>query len=150
MSDFRPCRECRDWSKCLLTETEKTWFGYQDIRFCIHHIFWVLKYEDVIRGRRWPMPDDSTPGTTRVLPEAAFVKVSVILAEVGERLDRTGWKGRLLKEEAKNREKMMYLSDDARDALYYVSGANRKDTPFRVWRSKKRYQNDNRVKIAQS
>ena len=143
MSDFRPCRDCKDWNNCLLTSSEKEWFGYNDIRFCNVQIFWLLRYEDIIRGRNWPMPDDSAPGgvTTKALPEAGFVKVSTILAEINYRLDKTGWKGKLLREEVKNREKIMYLSDDARDALYYVSGFKRKGTPFRVWRAKKKYQN---------
>jgi hypothetical protein len=131
-----------------LTESEKDWFGYQNIRFCPQHIFWLLKYEDIIRGRRWPIPDNTVPGGIggQVLSEAAFSKVSLILAELYDRLGKTGIKGELLASQCKEdkREKMEYLSDNAKDALYYVAGGNRKDTPFTVWLAVNRYRKYNR------
>lgn len=145
MTDIRPCRDCKDWNLCSLTESEKEWFGYQHVRFCIHHIFWLLKYEEIIRGKAWPIPDELAPGGMRpqILSEAAFVKISVVLAELSYRLSRCGDKGDLLSEECKRREKVQYLSDKAKSALYYVAGDNRKKTSFRVWQGMKRYRNDN-------
>jgi len=146
VSDFRPCRECKDWSTCLLTENEKHWFGYRHIRFCKHHVFFLLKYEDVMRGRTWPTDDEALGSSGNwALSEAGWVKVSTLLAELDERLDkiRPSLKGELLRNECKVRDRIDYLSDDAKDALYYVVGSRRKDTPFTVWVRMKRYRKRN-------
>ena len=153
MSDFRPCLKCEDWKRCLLTESERHWFGYQHIRFCKHHVFFLLKYEDVIRGRAWPTSDEALGGSSnQTLSEAAWVKVSLLLAEMDVRLDkiRPSLKGELLRNECKlhEKDKLEYLSDDAKDALYYVAGANRKETPFTMWLAVNRYRKYNRVKIS--
>ena len=134
MSDFRPCRECRDWKRCLLTESEKHWFGYQHIRFCKHHVFFLLKYEDVIRGRAWPTSDEALgSGSRQLLSDAAWVSVSLLLAELYERIDRTGLKGELLTEQCKQRDSIDYLSDNAKHALYYICGDKRKTMSFTDW-----------------
>jgi hypothetical protein len=141
VSDFRPCRECKDWGKCLLTESEKDWFGYQHIRYCPQQIFWLLKYEEIIRGYRWPAPSDMALGgiSSMALSDAAFVSISIILAELDYRLNRTSLKGELLSEQCKRRDRIEYLSNNAKDALYYIAGASRKGTPFTVWLAKERY-----------
>lgn len=142
MSDFRPCRECKDWNTCLLTEGEKDWFGYQDITFCPQHIFWLLKYEHIIRGRKWPEPDETAIGgmSGKSMSWAAFTKASTLLAEVYSRLDATGLRGKLLSAECKDyqREKIQYLSDDAKSALYYIT-RKPKDRQFSQWVADRRY-----------
>jgi len=145
MSDFRPCRECKDWNNCLLTEGEKDWFGYHHIRYCPQQVFWLLKYDDIIRGHRWPIPDDTVLGGMggQTLKGAAFTKVSDVLAEIDRRLTPTGDKGDILREQCKNRDKLQYLSDKAKDALYYVVGDNPRATPFTVWVRMKRYRKRN-------
>ena len=142
MTDFRPCRECRDWNGCLLTESERHWFGYQHIRFCKHHVFFLLKYEEIIRGRAWPTDEEALGGRgCQALSDATWVSASVVLAELDARLDRIrpSLKGELLRNECKTRDRIEYLSDDAKDALYYVSGIKRKGTPFTAWLAKRRY-----------
>ena len=79
--------------------------------------------------------------------EAAYVKVAIAIGEVDDRLKKTGWRGRLLAEECKNREKMEYLSDDAKDALYYVAGWYRRRMEFDDWRKKRRYRVHQKVVI---
>jgi len=152
VSDFRPCLKCEDWKRCLLTESERHWFGYQHIRFCKHHVFFLLKYEDVLRGRAWPTSDEALGGSSnQTLSEAAWAKVSLLLAEIDERLDkiRPSLKGELLRNECKlpEKDRIEYLSDDAKDALYYVAGANRKETPFTMWLAVNRYRKYNKVKV---
>ena len=144
MSDFRPCRECKDWGKCLLTEREREYFGYHHIRYCPVQVFFLLKYDEILRGRAWPVPDDTAPGGMgmRVLSEADFAKVSLVLAELDQRIERTRLKGEVLREQCKNRERVEHLSDNAKDALYYVCGDNRKRDSFTSWLAKKRYRED--------
>ena len=155
MSDFRPCRECRRWRDCLLTETEKEWFSPIDCwRLCPLHVFFLLRYESVLRGHQWPMPDQNTGGTTnRAVSDAVFTKASLLLAEVYQRIERTGLKGELLAEQCKSREKVEYLSDHAKDALFYVAGDRRKGSSFTLWLARRRYRRDKKyphAKIAQS
>jgi hypothetical protein len=77
-----------------------------------------------------------------MIAEARFARAVLVIAELDKRLVRTGLRGELLAEQCINRERMEYLSDDAREALYYVSGWQRKPSPFRVWRNnRKQYRN---------
>ena len=156
MSDFRPCRQCRHWDNCLLTEGEKHWFGYQHIRFCKHHIFFLLKYEHDIRGRAWPTSGEGLGGgTSQRVSDAAWVSVSLLLAELDQRLSRTGLKGKLLASECKDPDldNLEYLSPESKDALYYIAGDRRKAVSFTDWLRIRRfrcYGKRNMGKIAQS
>jgi hypothetical protein len=88
------------------------------------------------------VPDSTaSPGTRgKVLStEAAFTRAAIIIAELDYRLSKTGIKGELLAEQAKNRERMELLSDNARDALYYVAGWRRKELSFRTWEKQRNY-----------
>jgi hypothetical protein len=142
-----PCLICRDYRKCPLTEKEKEAFEYWQIHWCSQQAFWLLKYAEMIHEGKWPVANTTAPGgmSGKVLTEAAFVKVVLLIAELDYRLAKTGWRGRLLAEQAINREKMMYLDDDAKDALYYISGRSRKDTEFNVWLAMRRYRKYNKV-----
>jgi hypothetical protein len=111
-------------------------------------VFWLLKFAEMLRVGIWPSPEITVAGVRgQMNTEASFTKAVRAISEVDIRLSSTGWRGRLLCEECINREKMMYLSDDAKEALYYVSGWRRKDTPFRTWRAMRRYRNDNKTEI---
>lgn len=143
MSEFG-CRKCRDWKRCPGSgmDTEQMWFNYQDISWCAQQVVWLLKYADIIHAGQWPVTDTTVAGGMRgktMSTEAAFTKVVLTIAEVDQRLSKTGWRGRLLAEEAKNREKMDYLSDDAKDALYYVAGWNPRNRSFSDWRKGRKY-----------
>ena len=83
----------------------------------------------------------------KVLTEAAFAKGARLIAELDYRLAKTGWRGRLLAEECVNRKKMRYLDDDAKDALYYISGRRRKDRDFWKWRKDRRYHKKSDKKV---
>ena len=145
MNDERPCNDCRDWRTCSLNEAERLWFGYRHLRFCPAQIFWLLRHENMIRGGKWPAPDYADPmGTSSTgLPEGAFVKASTALAEIYARLAKTGDKGDILAAQCKEmeRERWEWLGDKAKAALFYVSGRDRKQTPFSVWQAKRRYRN---------
>ena len=137
MSEHEDCRRCRDWKGC----PGKEWFGYHEIRWCPQQVFWLLKYADILHTGEWPVPDATVAGGMRgkSITEAAFVKVILVIAELDSRLSKTSWRGRLLAEECKNREMMVFLSNDAKDALYYVVGWRRKDRNFSGWLKDRRY-----------
>jgi len=137
VSEHEDCRKCRDWKGC----PGKEWFGYHEIRWCVQQVFWILKYADILHEGQWPAPDATAPGGMRgkSVTEAAFAKVVLVIAELDSRLSKTGWRGRLLAEECKNREMMMFLSNDAKDALYYVVGRGRRELPFNDWRKQRNY-----------
>lgn len=119
----------------------KEWFDFGEIRWCPQQNFWLLKYADILHAGEWPTPDVTVAGGMRGMKvtEAAYVKVVIAIGEVDDRLKKTGWRGRLLAEECKNKEMMDDLSNDAKDALYYVAGWRRKETDFNDWRKKRRY-----------
>jgi len=137
VSEFGDCRKCRDWKGC----PGKEWFGYQEIKWCPQQVFWILKFADILHEGHWPVPDATAPGGMRgkSVTEAAFAKVALVIAELDTRLSKTNWRGRLLTEECKNRDRMDYLSNDAKDALYYVVGWRRKDRSFSVWLKDRTY-----------
>ena len=69
------------------------------------------------------------------------------MAEIEQRLERTHLKGEILRAQCKEWDpkendfrikRMEYLSDNAKDALYYVSGDKRRATSFTVWLAKRR------------
>jgi hypothetical protein len=82
-----------------------------------------------------------------IVREAAFCRPKLIIGEVRARLASCGDKGRILVEQTINREKLMYLDDDIKAVLYYVSGGGRKDTSFRIWKAMRRYRNDNKKEL---
>jgi hypothetical protein len=136
MTEF-DCQRCRSWKDC----PGKEWYSYGEVKWCPQQVFWLLKYADYLQVG-WLAPDAvSCPGIRgKVMnTEAAFVNARIVMGELNCRLSKTGWKGRLLSEEARNREKMMYLSDEANDALYYVAGWRRKGMNFMAWLKQRKY-----------
>lgn len=138
MNSTGDCRQCHDWAGC----PGKDWYGYHEIRWCPQQIFWILKYEQYFHAGEWPAADATAdPGAHHrvVKAEAAFVKAAVIIGELDVRLAKTGWRGRLLVLEAYKADKMLYLTEDAKRALYYVAGANRKTREFGPWLADRKY-----------
>ena len=94
-----------------------------------------------MRGYGWPTIEEAMGATGgRIASEASFVAVTDAMAELDSRLDqiKPNLSGEVLREQCKRREKVEYLSDEARNALYYVAGANRRKTKFSVWMAKRR------------
>lgn len=148
MSSLGVCPKCRSWRDCPLTEKEKEWFDDGDIKWCPHHIFWILKWAEILHTGEWPVKDDSPDGAISTTPtEASFAKVSRIIAEVDDRLKGTGWRGRLLAEQCINRDRLGYLDYDAKDALYYVAGWNRRTMKFPDWMKKRKYRKNVHQKV---
>lgn len=112
----------------------------------------MLKWAWVLRQGRWPAPESVVePGVRgKMSTEALFAKAILIIAELDQRLARTGLRGELLVEQCINREKMEYLSDDAKEALYYVAGWARKDMKFHDWRKKRKYRENVHQKVHQT
>lgn len=134
------CRDCKRWQEC--PAPERDWYSYGDVRWCPLQVFWLLKYEEYLSIGIWPTPESTAEAPKRTLSkDAQYVSCMVVIAELHARLEKTGLKGNLLREECKNREKMLYLSDPAEEALWYCSGWKRRRIPFNIWVNKRRYQN---------
>ena len=159
------CRDCKDWDSCSgqwysdSEGNEQEWYSYGEIRWCPYQVFWILKHRETFDVGRWPKPprelECDTKSHTRIIREAAFCRPKRIIGEVRARLaafaDKAHWradKARILERDAITIEKMMYLEDDIKSVLYYVSGWNRRETPFRVWQAVRRYQNDKKEKVS--
>lgn len=143
MNSIGDCRDCKGWRKC----PGKEWYSFGEMRWCPQQIFWVLKHVDTLDAGQWPQATSTETAETkaqRVKSEAYFVKAVIILGQVRYRLKWTGWRGKLLAEESINRDKMLYLSGDAKDALYYVAGSKPKGRRFSLWLADRRYKKGDR------
>ena len=131
------CRHCKSWRGC----PGKAWYSYGEIRWCAQQTFWILKHAYELESGEYPQPnpDEAEMKFHTFKSEAYFVKATLLIAQIRARLKFTGWRGRLLAEESINREKMLYLSDDAKQALYYVAGSRPKDRTFSQWVADRRY-----------
>lgn len=138
------CRHCRKWGGC----PGKDWYSFADIRFCVQQVFWLLKYAYMLRQGVWPSPESVLEAGIRgrqMIAEGRFAKAVLVMAEIDKRLARTGLRGEVLAEQCINREKMDYLSDNARDALYYVAGWKRRRMSFYQWQwQRRRRQNEDK------
>lgn len=135
MSD---CQHCKRWQDC--PDTDSDWFSYGQIRWCPLQVFWLLKWEEYLGIGIWPTPESTAEAPKRTLSkDAQYVNSMVVMAELHTRLEKTGLKGEKLRDECKLREKMLYLSDPAKEALYYVSGWRRKDRSFSAWLKDRKY-----------
>ena len=130
------CRRCTNWRGC----PGKEWYSFGEIRWCAQQVFFLLKFAEILRQGIWPTPETTIAGIkAQMTREATFTKAATIIAELDVRLQTTNWRGRLLCEECINREKLDYLSHDAKQALYYVSGWRRKAMPFLAWRKQRQH-----------
>ncbi|MCJ7805712.1 hypothetical protein MUP46_03670 [Patescibacteria group bacterium] len=140
------CRSCKSWKEC--PTPERDWYSYGEIRWCPYQVFFLLKWAEYLRIGIWPTPESTCETPKRTLSkEAQYVNAAIVIAELDYRLGKTGIKGELLASQCKepDRDKMDYLSDSAKDALYYVSGWARKATNFATWLAVNRYRKYNKV-----
>ena len=144
MSDLN-CRKCRDTRYCPGTE----YYDYEDIKFCRPQVFWILQNEATLSLGLWPTaPLETAVRSDKTATEATFAKAIRIIAEVRIRLDKTGWRGTWLRKECKDPkvEKMDYLSDEAKEALDYISGWRRPRRPFRFWLKDRHYEQKRKIR----
>jgi hypothetical protein len=148
---------CRDWKSCRGHE----WYEMKDIQYCRHQVLFLLNLIDFIGNgfetvAGWPEDpklketgyEDVRIQTSRST-HANYEAVTVITAELINRLERTGKDGRLLLFESRTRDSASELSQDARNALNYVAGWKRKQTSYRVWlsmRSYRKYNKEEKIK----
>lgn len=135
---MKDCRSCRSYKDC----PGLAWFDYGAIRFCPYQILFIIANSDILLSGNWPPNPDSSSYTDPAIqsalkPEAYYTKPEEILGEVERRLSRTGINGKLLVAEVQ--AGYSELSPEARDALMYVKGWEKKDTSYSQWRSSRKY-----------
>ena len=132
------CRSCRDWTGCL----GKDFFSYAEIQFCTHQIYWLIKHAETLRGGEWPDEPDDNPGSEQFTDEATFTKAILIIAEVDYRLKQCGTVADHLVDAIEWDVPIQNLRRNPKDALYYISGWNRKGMPFKKWQWQKYHRED--------
>lgn len=138
MTDIGDCYQCKGWRNC----PGKSWYSFGEIRWCPQQNFWILKHAYELESGIYPDRSGSDQREARsgnITHEPEFVKSTLLIAQVRIRLKVTGWRGRLLAEECINREKLLYLSDDAKAALYYVAGSKPNPRKFSDWMKDRDY-----------
>ena len=130
MSDYN-CRSCRDWTGCV----GKAFFSYAEIQFCVHQVYWLIQNRVTLRGGVWPTEPDDNSGSEKIETEASFTKAILIIAEIDERLKQLS---RMVREDLIDLidagVEIQNLSRTSRQALYYISGWDRRYMPFYQWR----------------
>ena len=138
---MKDCRKCSSIRGCA----GKEWFHYGEVRWCVFQVLWILEHsEELGSGDSWPpAPDGSSyidPKIRTGYPsEANYAKPVAILAEVKRRLKKTGIHGKLLRSEVKAGETMETMEPEARDALWYTAGWEKKDLSFSAWKKQRNY-----------
>jgi len=135
------CQKCRDWKGCL----GKEFYNYAEIQFCIHQVAWLIRNAETMRRGDWPAEPDDNVGTQQVRDEAAFTNAVLVIAEVDTRLEETGDAGKHLVDVLMAGVETYNLSQNPRDALYYISGWNRKRISFNKWRWQKQQRNEDKM-----
>jgi hypothetical protein len=134
------CQRCRRWRDCT---APPDWFNYTEIRFCPYQCLWILAHDETLECGQWPIQPgqaESPLGSRQFRAEAAFVKPEVIIAELRSRLAKTGIQGKLLRAQAKAEVTSPDdLEWEAREALWYITGWNRKTINFGAWKRQRRY-----------
>ncbi len=133
MTEPGNCRSCKDYRECI----GKDWFHFGELRWCVFQVIWVLQNAETLRDGRWPknpetLSDDNSGGRN-IKTEATFAKPVLILAEVESRLERTRLHGELLIAQIEAGRDYSTISGNARAALMYIKGLNRKKSGFKKW-----------------
>lgn len=141
----KACRSCHDWDDC----NGKRWYSMAEIRYCRHQVIWLISQfvrcesgKFVAYRQTWPLEEKDT-GYTGAPPtqhaasaHAPFERTLQIVGDITGRLEKTGKDGRLLVLEADCGAPM---SQDARNALNYISGWKEKRQGYRQWLADRKY-----------
>lgn len=141
----KTCRDCQSWNDCIGKES----YTIADVRWCRYQCRWLIENflkvdagNIVISQDTWPVGPKETgytesPKTSHTInAHAPYEKPLQIVAELHYRIDRTGKDGRLLVLEVLNQ---CNLSNEANQALSYVSGWKRKHRSYRQWLADRLY-----------
>jgi len=134
------CQDCKDYREC---DGLKPFYNYAEIRWCPYQCLWIILYSGTFMLGKWPVdpdnPHDNNSGRTNIQTEASYCKPITILAELEQRLERTGMSGKLLVAEVEAGRDFSNLSREARDALMYIKGFRRKRDSFAKWKKERNY-----------
>ena len=141
------CKACKDYREC---DGLKEWFHFGEIRWCVWQVIFILANADTLRAGRWPQdPDkaDDNSGQRSIKTEATFTKPILILAELEERLRRTGICGKLLVAQVEAGREFNTLDYEAKSALLYIKGWRRKKEGFSAWKKRRNYRQKRHLKV---
>ncbi len=136
------CRACSDL-ELYKTCVGKPWYSYGDIYFCEHQVMWIIQnFIKLVNNKtteitldwpdtEWPDTDGSSytdmPTSKVAAKNAYFTHPAEIVAEVEYRLRQLPEKLRLrLLRELEVKDLIDDLTNEALNALYYISGNKRK------------------------
>jgi len=138
--DLKDCLKCKRWKECA----GKSFFTYQEVRFCPYQVLWILEWKDTLLAGNWPdNPDSSSYVDPKIKTgygsEAYFVKAVITLGEVNARLARTGIEGKLLVAEVRAGVTLQELQPESRTALMYVKGNITKRQSYSDWKKQEKF-----------
>jgi len=141
----KPCRDCRNWNECIGKES----YMIAEICWCRHQCRWLIENflkmdtgKIVITHDTWPVETtgytEEFKSSRNINAHAPYEKTLQVVAELHFRIDRTGKDGRLLLLEVLNQ---CNLSNEANQALSYVSGWRRRRQSYRQWKADRKQKN---------
>ena len=154
--EIRDCEKCRDWKGCI----GKEWYSPPEIGFCRYQMLWFIKHWavkdsdgewEITSDGLWPDSPDGSSYTDIALGHKAgkhgayFETPAQIAAEIDWRIKRTKLSGKLLVADVVAGMDYKQLSREAKNALNYISGWNRKKPSFSSWLKNRRYKSDQKV-----
>jgi hypothetical protein len=134
----RICYRCKTWNKC------PTYSYYEpgDIRFCPRQVIFLISIQEYLDEGLWPYEakQEILPTKPVYRPNARFVTAADFNAELDVRMRNGGRDAQTLKHEVAVLHAVFEtLSYAAKNALFYVSGNNRKKIKYGVWLSQKKW-----------
>ncbi len=143
---LKACRSCLSWRDCnghwyKVDKKDVEYYKLSEIKYCRFQVRWIISEflrawadEIIVMRDTWPSEDtdytDAPPTQHSLAPSAPFERVLQVVAEVRNRLAKTGPDGRELVLMLENKAE---LSSGAKDALSYCSGWKRKRDDYRRW-----------------
>ena len=118
-----------------------TWWKPSEIVFSRLQVLWLVENRGV--AGEWPVNEAETGYTdmTKVMispsRHAYFERPCQVYAELDYRIKKTGVDGKLLVRQIQHEE--LYLEPEAKSALNYICGYERKRMKYRDWKRQRRY-----------
>ena len=140
------CRKCERWKEC----TGQAYYEYQDIRWCVYQVAWLLIHSETLLRGEWPDDPNKaetgyTGGNGNRPHEARFVKSALVIGELEARLKTTGKAGKRLREVLSNGSDIADLDRELYDVLMYVKGNKYKRLSFSAWKKQRRYRKNEAI-----
>lgn len=130
------------------------WYPPKKIVFTRDQMLFLIEHIEMLSDGKYPADPNSHYTDVEIQHQfnqsCPFQTPVELAAEVKVRLAKTGTDGKLLVWEVWGNTDFVYLQQESRDALNYISGWKRKAQDYRTWLSSRKYEQHNRKKVTEN